>query len=141
MGAISVTLHGNAIAGLNELLRKAGSLTEPLDEIGAFLDADVLTRFTKEQAPDGTKWIQSDAARDEGRLTLTDKRHLADSVSHEAVGNQLIHGLGEDYAAIHHFGGKTGRNHAVTLPARPILGVEQEHEDEINAIIGDFLLG
>nr|WP_249318936.1 phage virion morphogenesis protein [Pseudoalteromonas sp. BDTF-M6] len=111
-----------------------------MDEIGAFLDTDVTLRFMKEQTPEGVKWQQSEAAKDRGGLTLTDKRNLAGSITHNVVGDTLEHGLGEEYAAIHHFGGRTGRNKATLLPARPIVGIGALQANEIDDIISDWLV-
>ena len=91
-------------------------------------------------APDGTKWQKSEAALARGGLTLTDSRNLAGSVTHNVSSNVLEHGLGEKYAAIHHFGGKAGRNKSVTLPAREIVGIDVYQETEINAIVDDWLI-
>ena len=47
------------------------------------------------------------------------------------IGSALV------YAAIHHFGGETGRiGHRFTLPARPVLGITDRHERRI----GDELI-
>lgn len=140
MAGVFIEISGNAFPRLQELANRAEDFFTPLDEIGAFLDSDVVMRFTKEQAPDGAKWQQSQAAKIRGGLTLTDQRNLADSVTHNVDGDTLTHGLGEEYAAIHHFGGKTGRNHSVTLPSRKILGIAAVQEKEINNIIADWLV-
>ena len=147
-----IHITGNAFPRLEELRRKSTNTQfhSVLDEIGAALDSDTIIRFTKEQAPDGNKWVQSEAARlgrsskpgqkRKSDLTLTDQRNLADSVTHNVTGNVLEHGLGEEYAAIHHFGGKTGRNHSVTLPSRKLIGIEAIQEAEINDIVEDWLI-
>ncbi|KZN69449.1 phage virion morphogenesis protein [Pseudoalteromonas luteoviolacea] len=125
MAGVFIDISGDALDKLQVLNHKSQVPEDVLDDIGAFLDADVTKRFLNELAPDGTRWEQSEAARERKGLTLTDLRGLSGSVTHDAKGDELIHGLGEEYAAIHHFGGKTGRGHAITLPARPIIGIEQ----------------
>ncbi|MBQ4840030.1 phage virion morphogenesis protein [Pseudoalteromonas luteoviolacea] len=125
MAGVFIDISGDALEKLQLLRHKSTAPEDVLDDIGAFLDMDVTTRFLNELAPDGTRWEQSKAAVERGGLTLTDQRNLAGSVTHNVEGDELVHGLGEEYAAIHHFGGKTGRGHVVTLPARPILGIEQ----------------
>ncbi|PAJ72039.1 phage virion morphogenesis protein [Pseudoalteromonas sp. NBT06-2] len=140
MAGVFIDISGNALSRLTLLADKAQRPEPVLDEIGAFLDADVLLRFTREETPGGNKWQHSEAAKARGGLTLTDTRQLADSISHNVQGDTLEHGLGEQYAAIHHFGGKTGRNHSVTLPARPIVGIEAIQAQEINDIIDDWLI-
>lgn len=147
MAGVFVEVSGDALDILQLLRHKSGDPTDILDDIGAFLDQDVTTRFLNELAPDGTRWEQSEAARTgKGRdpalpgLTLTDKSGLVGSVTHKPKGDELIHGLGEEYAAIHHFGGKAGRNHSVTLPARPIIGIEQTQASTIVEMVTGWLV-
>jgi phage virion morphogenesis protein len=140
MAGVYIDISGMAIKGLTLLGEKGRDGRDALDDIGAFLDLDVTTRFLSQVAPDGTKWQQSKAAYARGGLTLTDTRSLAGSVTHNVLGQTLEHGMGEKYAAIHHFGGKTGRNKSVTLPARPIIGIELYQSVEINNIVSDWLI-
>ncbi|MBS3796677.1 phage virion morphogenesis protein [Pseudoalteromonas sp. BDTF-M6] len=140
MASVFIEFSGDAIPRLGLLADKAERPADVLDEIGAFLDTDVTLRFMKEQTPEGVKWQQSEAAKDRGGLTLTDKRNLAGSITHNVVGDTLEHGLGEEYAAIHHFGGRTGRNKATLLPARPIVGIGALQANEIDDIISDWLV-
>ncbi|WP_029772345.1 phage virion morphogenesis protein [Pseudoalteromonas sp. TB51] len=137
MAGVFIHITGNALPRLTQIANVSGNPADVLDDIGAFLDMDVTTRFLREVTPEGRKWEQSQAAKDRGGLTLTDERNLAGSVTHNVNGNTLEHGLGEKYAAINHYGGETGRNKSVTLPARPIAAVQ---ENEINDIITDWLI-
>ncbi|AOT08253.1 phage virion morphogenesis protein [Pseudoalteromonas luteoviolacea] len=125
MAGVFIDISGDALEKLQLLRHKSAVPEDILDDVGAFLDMDVTTRFLNELAPDGSRWEQSEAAKERTGLTLTDQRNLAGSVTHNVEGDELVHGLGEEYAAIHHFGGKTGRGHTVTLPARQIIGIEQ----------------
>jgi phage virion morphogenesis protein len=148
MGTAFIEISGNALKELNALADLGEDATEILDDIGAFLDLDVTERFRNEQAPDGSKWQQSEAARTgKGRdpekpgLTLTNTRDLAGSVTHNAENNTLEHGMGEvAYAAIHHFGGEAGRNKSVKLPARPLIGIEASQSDAILEMVTDWLI-
>lgn len=140
MASVYIHISGTAIERLKLLGEKSNNGRDALDDIGAFLDLDVTHRFLSQVAPDGAKWQQSKAALARGGKTLTDTRSLAGSVTHNVVGQTLEHGLGEKYAAIHHFGGKTGRNKSVTLPARPIIGIALYQENEINNIVSDWLI-
>lgn len=140
MAGVFINITGNALPRLTQIANISGKPTDVLDDIGAFLDMDVTTRFLREMTPEGRKWEQSQAAKDRGGLTLTDTRSLAGSVTHNVRYNTLVHGLGEKYAAIHHFGGETGRNKNVKLTARPILGIAAIQEAEINDIVEDWLI-
>lgn len=42
------------------------------------------------------------------------------------------------YAAIHNFGGKAGRNHSATIPARPFMLVQQQDYKYINNLLQKF---
>ncbi len=140
MAGVFIDISGNALPRLSQIATTSERATDVLDDIGALLDMDVTTRFLREMTPEGRKWEQSQAAKDRGGLTLTDTRSLAGSVTHSVSFNTLVHGLGEKYAAIHHFGGETGRNKNVKLTARPILGIAAIQEAEINDIVEDWLI-
>lgn len=140
MAGVFINITGDAFKGLALLSEKGKQGTQVLDDIGAFLNLDVTHRFLNEVAPDGTKWQRSKAAASRSGLTLTDTRSLAGSVTHNVASNTLEHGLGEEYAAIHHFGGETGRNKSVKLPARNLIGIDVYQETEINAIVDDWLI-
>lgn len=147
MAGVYIAISGDALESLQLINKKSIAPKDVLDDIGAYLDSDVVQRFVDELAPDGTRWQQSEAARTgKGRdpakpgLTLTDSRDLADSVTHRADNGELEHGLGEVYGAIHHFGGKAGRNHSVTLPARPIIGIEQKQSSAIVEMVTGWLI-
>ena len=46
----------------------------------------------------------------------------------------------DDYAAIHHFGGQTGRDRKVEIPERAYLMFQDEDEIEIKAVLTDFIM-
>ena len=48
---------------------------------------------------------------------------------------QLAWGSALVYAAIHHFGGETGKGHKVKLPARPVMGIGQRQESRITDLL------
>jgi phage virion morphogenesis protein len=45
------------------------------------------------------------------------------------------------YAAIHQFGGETGRGNKTIIPARPFLGVREEDWAEIESMLVNELFG
>lgn len=140
MAGVFINVTGDAIAQLQLLGEHARNPASALHEIGAFLRTDVTQRFRREQAPDGTRWIKSAAAKKRGGLTLTKSRDLAKSFTYNIEHQGMEFGSGEEYAAIHHFGGETGRNHSTVLPARPLIGIAQSQEQEIFDIISDWLI-
>lgn len=103
------------------------------DTIGATLVTEFKLNFENEQGPDGTPWTPSERAKNEGGKTLRDKNHLNDSITHNVFsgGDGVEVGSNMVYAAIHQFGGETGRNGATKIEARPYLGLNADIEDEI----------
>lgn len=105
-----------------------------MDEMGQALVSDVTERFITSQAPDGTTWIESERARDEGGKTLIDDNILASSWTHDFSASGFTVGSPEVYAAIHHYGGETGRNYATVLPARPLLGLAVPQQQQLDDV-------
>lgn len=130
-------------------------------EIGEYMVGQVIDRLRDQKLVDGSAMPQSKAARgrdkvwksnrkatadrpghakgdmrDEGK-TLVAKGHLRDSYTYNLTPGGLEIGSGLVYAAIHHFGGETGRpGHRFMLPPRPILGLNADGERDV----GEFIL-
>ena len=104
------------------------------DEMGQALVAEVQERFDKGQAPDGSQWQQSQRAIDNGGKTLIDSSILLSGITSQANADGFIIGTPEVYGAIHHYGGKTGRNGSVELPARPIFGLEAAQQERLEEV-------
>jgi phage virion morphogenesis protein len=64
---------------------------------------------------------------------------LAGSFSYRANPDHVRVGTPVEYAAIHHFGGKAGKNRKVTIPRRQILGLSDDDQGAIAEIAGDWL--
>jgi phage virion morphogenesis protein len=139
MAGVGLKFQMNDLAPeLSKVTENLADVTPLLDEVGAALDSDAVQRFQNEQAPDGEKWAQSQRAKDDGGLTLTDSGNLSNSITHFVSGNTLEHGAGEIYSAIQHFGGKTGRNKSVDLPSRPIIGMAETQRLSVEQILLDW---
>lgn len=130
---------------LEALLSKVEKFdTRPaFEEIGEYMNSEMAYRFRTATDADGNALIQSERAEREGGKTLVDRGHLRDSYTYNVFidGSGVEQGSDMDYAAIHQFGGETGRNKATTLPARPVAGVNNENEDEINLVVHRHLRG
>jgi len=77
-----------------------------------------------------------------GRKILTKDHHLRRTV-YKAEADKVIISpdmQSQDYAAIHQFGGRAGKNRTAKIPARPHLGVSHENRTEIIEIIREHLL-
>lgn len=106
-------------------------------EIGEFLVGDVQDNIDGQKLFDGKPMPQSKAAIRRKGKTLIDKHHLYDSYVYQLVPGGVEVGSALVYAAIHHFGGETGRrSHRFTMQARPVLGVGARQEKRL----GDFLI-
>lgn len=105
-------------------------------EIGEFMEGQVIDRLRDQKLVDGSAMPQSKAAQARKGKTLIDKGHLRDSYIYQLTDSGLEVGSAKVHAAIHHFGGETGRTgHRFTLPARPILGLGDDGEREVGEIL------
>lgn len=66
---------------------------------------------------------------------------LLGSISYKATKRRVILSAVKIYAAIHHFGGKAGRGHKTTIPARPYMLLQREDHAEIRETVRDYVLG
>lgn len=120
---------------------KAGQSQAAMAEIGEMLTSSTVERFDTSTAPDGTAWPVSQRAEREGGKTLVDTGRLRGSIGYEASPSQVSVGSNLVYSRIHQLGGQTGRGHAVTLPARPYIGISEDDIKEARAILRDHLVG
>lgn len=109
--------------------------------IGEALVSSTLKRFDAEEGPDGQKWQPSKRAAAESGKTLTDTAELRKSIGYAATASKVMVGSKAGYARIHQMGGKAGKGHKLTVPARPYLGVSKEDMEEVKAILAEFLAG
>ena len=106
-------------------------------EIGDYFVGEVQDNLDGQKLADGSPMPQSKAAIARAGKTLIDHHHLYDSYVSQLVAGGVEVGSASVYAAIHHFGGETGRRgHRFTLPARAVLGLGPQQEGRI----GDMLL-
>lgn len=142
---------GAAKAGLERLSKTISDLWSTLDAIGAYLVASAHRRFERQVGPDGKPWAPSIRAQIEGGWTLLDSGRLRASLTWLAGRHSVEVGTNVIYAAIHQLGGTIRAKNApnlrfqiagrwiskpsVVIPARPFLGIDQEDELEIDAIV------
>tara|TARA_R110000787_G_scaffold168855_6_gene281575 strand:- start:5847 stop:6299 length:453 start_codon:yes stop_codon:yes gene_type:complete len=124
---------------LAKMLRGVEDLEPLMDEIGGILVASTQHNFERGRAPDGTAWLPSERATNEGGQTLIDSGILLTSITHNADRDSVEVGSNMVYAGIHQFGGAAGRNGATKLPARPYLGISTGDAFEIEAAAEDYL--
>jgi phage virion morphogenesis protein len=124
-----------------------------LKSIGEEMMPRINQRFKQERGPDGKGWARLQPRTIEARLkrygnapltVLRMRGHLAGSINYQVKGAALSIGTGSevsDYAAIHQFGGKAGRNHKVQITARPYLGFGDDDMQIIEEEAEAFLMG
>lgn len=106
-------------------------------EIGEYLVGNIQDNLDGQKLADGSPMPQSKAAIARSGKTLIDRHHLYDSYVYQLAGTGVEVGSAMVYAAIHHFGGETGRQgHRFTLPGRPVMGIGPEQEQ----MLGKFLI-
>ena len=138
--------------GLMRLIERMENAQGFYKNVGEELQLSIDERFENEVGPDDEDWVEHSPATEEARLkkygnaplTILRERGelrqditsgtnmIADNQSVE-IGTSLI------YAAIHQFGGGTGRNHAIIIPARPYLGFSEEDKQAIMEIAEEWL--
>lgn len=156
-GATLVYNDNDVLAKLNRLA--SFDVSAMMTDIGETLVSSTTQRFVDGQGPDGVPWEPLAAATRLARVggnkqsrkkngsfragalrvldnmkVLVDRGHLRDSITYEAGTDQVAVGTNMIYGAIHQFGGQAGRGRAVTIPARPFLGISADDEREINLI-------
>lgn len=110
-GAILDITFDQNLAGkaLEDLAKRLGDLTTPLNDIAEYLHQSTDDRFIKQVAPDGSPWAPlapSTLARKKGGRILREKGTLQDTLRHSVSNNELAFGTDRSYGAIHQFGGK-----------------------------------
>ncbi|MNR33059.1 Phage virion morphogenesis family protein [compost metagenome] len=116
-----------------------------------YLQLSTDERFRAQVSPDGTSWAPlspATLARKKGNRILRESGTLQDTLRGQVGGNELHFGTDRPYGAVHQFGqpkGKSGTTRRGSpipwgnIPARPYLGLSAEDEEEIPAILRDYL--
>ncbi|MGE4424809.1 MAG: phage virion morphogenesis protein [Pseudodesulfovibrio sp.] len=143
MGGTSFKLDwGGMDRMLGTAITKAGQSKAALEVIGEALASSTEERFRTSTAPDGTQWKPSQRAEREGGKTLVNRNETQlRPIGYEVSPDHVVWGSNGPFARIHQLGGKTGRGHAVELPARAFLGMSEEDIKEARAILADHLIG
>ena len=156
IGVRITTTDGRALAAMAQLMMTADNKARLFDEIGHALVESTRMRFVDQTGPDGQPWEPSIRARTQGGETLRDKGLLMNSITHSVLSDGVEYGTNVPYAGPLHFGaeirpvngpflrfkmpgGGWVSKRAVTLPARPFLGLNADDEQAIGDIINTFL--
>lgn len=146
------TVDDREVHGALQRLIALGNNPQPaLRDIAAIGESSTRLRFRTQTGPDGVRWKPSLRQQLQGGRTLTQDGHLAGSISSDAGKDFAEWGVNRIYARIHQEGGviraKGGALKfalpgggfavvkAVTMPARPYLGVnDDDKRDFLDAI-------
>lgn len=136
MSTVSITINDSDLRrGLRALESAAADMTPAMRKIAGTLHAETDINFDESGRPE---WIVSQAAEDRSGQTLRKTGRLQGSVSTEYDSSTAMIGTNTIYGAIHQFGGKTGRNESVELPARPYLPIDEEgnlQSEAVNSVL------
>ena len=144
---------------LTRLLEAASDLKPALRNIGVYLAQSTKDRIAREESPDGKPFAPLNPLYKETKkgpgILRGESRDLSAIVWQLAgddtveVGNNIIYGAIHQFggvikaknapALIFSMGGQTFARKSVTIPARPYLGLSQEDEAEVLAIVADHL--
>lgn len=142
---IEVTLQGieRVQAALGRLATT--DLEYLVHEVGEYLTNSTKDRMDHGVAPDGSPWqpwsATYAATRHDGHSLLISSMSLQESIGNISSGLVASVGAHMIYAAIHQTGGKAGRGHKVTIPARPYLGLSDADRDAVEALVIGTLEG
>ena len=153
-----VTIQGliRTQAVLNDLLDRTEDLSPLMAQIGAYGEESSVNRFETQKGPDGQTWEKSARAKATGGQTLVDSGRYRSSITWNADRDSAEWGTNLIYAGVHQDGATIsakgdGRLHffipgigfrtaaEVVIPARPVFGISAEDEDEIDAIVRDYI--
>lgn len=153
--SFELELSGDLAERLERLATVVSDIGPMLDEMGAAMVTGTQRRFELGMDPDGSPWLPSRRAREEGGQTLLMDGHLRDSITHNVEDESVVIGSDSPYAAIHQFGGeirpKRGKSlvfqagkgmvfvRKVTIPARPFLGLSDSDAEILLGIAEDHL--
>lgn len=144
------------IALLGDLKARAGNVRPVMSEIGDIVissvekNIEVGGRYSSPESWKGgtRKWKGLSSATIKQRTKkgywpgkiLQQTGSMAGSLSKKVGNNSVIVGTNKVYGAIQQFGGKAGRGHKVTIPARPWIVVQDEDLTEIGHAITAYLM-
>ena len=126
MAAIIISLE--ELQGKLERLSKALENKTPLlRRIANTLQNVTEESFDKQASPFGEKWkpnAPKTLQKKRGNKILIQSGLLSQSFTQKVTGTSAQVGTNKEYAAIHQFGGKAGRNRKVIIPARPFMPIK-----------------
>lgn len=152
MAGTSITIkdHG-ALDALSRLAERTDDLRPALRVVGEIVLESIQRNFEEHRSPEGVPWADLSSAYERWKTEkrgrnaadiLILSRDLLGSIACRVHPDRVVVGTGPYivYAAIHQFGGATGRAHSATMPARPFMGIRDEDWPKIRRAVETFLL-
>lgn len=135
---IKIKIDNNAVnEKLLEIAQKSENLRLLMKNIAGIFAYSTEENFKNDGRPDKwtdlaetTKKQRTKTGHYPGQI-LQVSGQLASSISTYYDNDSAVIGSNLDYAAIHQLGGQTGRNHSVTIPARPYLKLSEDDFKEL----------
>jgi phage virion morphogenesis protein len=155
--AASLTIEAKGLDQLQALAAKLKPNAPLMARVAEYLESSTRERFEGGYGPSGQAWKPSRRATLQGGKTLVDRGHLRDTFVGQSREGEAAVGSNDPRAAAHHFGvtirpksakalafrpaggGDLVMVKSVTLPARPILGVNDDDRAVIGDIVRDYL--
>ena len=125
-----------------QLERRGANTRTAMASIGEYMLRRTDERFSAEEDPEGNPWQPLSPAtlkKKKHTKILTESSNLRSRIVYDADVDSVALGTNVIYGAIHQLGGKAGKGHKVTIPARPYLGVNDEDLKEFIEILADHL--
>lgn len=126
-------------AALNRLIDLGQNLVPVFDDIGQYLKQTHRYSWNNEQEPDGTPWEELLPAtwekkkkKQQPNMMLRAHGDMLRDLITQSSADALEFGLNSDYAVYHQYGTKN-------MPARDVLGISREDNDEILNIIANHI--
>lgn len=128
---------GPALAFLRRLGEHVDDLTPLMGQIGDYLIDSTRSRIDEQQAPDGTPWAPLSPGYARRKPKNADRILVLDNIlrttfAYNAGPKALEFGTNRIYAATHQFG-------RGAIPARPFLGLSENDEGEVLALIREYV--
>ena len=143
---INVEGLGLAEGVLRGIRERAEDLTVPLRAGGFHMMRSIRENFRVGGRPE--RWAPLRPATPKAKAPkakpLIDTGRLMGSITFRATKDRLAVGSNVIYARIHQLGGRAGRRHAVTIPARPYLVFQSASGGDVEVIgrlVGEHLAG
>jgi phage virion morphogenesis protein len=154
------------LAALADLEGRAGDMTDLMADLAGILEGASERAFQKEKDPaTGAPWAELSETTKQRRADplakiLQDSGSLVGSLDSEHDSNSATVGFAEKYASTHHFGAKKGQFGTASgafyfdgeslrprqvpipwgdIPARPIVGISKEDEQEILDAVSAYI--